>query len=114
MKTNYTAIFISFFFPQVKLVDVEKVEWLNRRSYSAIGLLLGREGRVLLRCDEGLEDWFELLEVCNLFIFSILAIVNNNKCISQNISKINWIINNIPLKIMYILYLIVKQFKKLQ
>lgn len=45
------------------MVDVEKVEWLNRRSYSAIGLLLGREGRVLLRCDEGLEDWFELLEV---------------------------------------------------
>lgn len=48
---------------QVKLVDVEKVEWLNRRSYSAIGLLLGREGRILLRCDNGLEDWFELLEV---------------------------------------------------
>lgn len=44
-------------------MDVEKVEWLNRRSYSAIGLLLGREGRVLLRCDDGLEDWFELLEV---------------------------------------------------
>lgn len=43
-------------------MDVEKVEWLNRRSYSAIGLLLGREGRVLLRCDDGLEDWFELLE----------------------------------------------------
>lgn len=54
-----------YFVLQVKLVDVEKVEWLNRRSYSAIGLLLGREGRVLLRCDEGLEDWFELLEVCS-------------------------------------------------
>ncbi|XP_036322351.1 uncharacterized protein LOC118736363 [Rhagoletis pomonella] len=52
---------------QVKLVDVEKVEWLNRRSYSAIGLLLGREGRILLRCDNGLEDWFELLEECTLF-----------------------------------------------
>ncbi|XP_052864095.1 probable serine/threonine-protein kinase clkA [Anopheles cruzii] len=51
----------------IKLVDVEKVEWLNRRSYSAIGLLLGsREGRVLLRGDQGLEDWFELLEECTL------------------------------------------------
>lgn len=54
---------MSFFIRQVKLVEVEKVEWLNRRSYSAIALVLGREGRVLLRCDEGLEDWFELLEV---------------------------------------------------
>lgn len=52
---------------QVKLVDVEKVEWLNRRSYSAIGLFLGREGRVLLRSDLGLEDWFELLDVSFLF-----------------------------------------------
>lgn len=51
------------FFVQIKLVDVEKVEWLNRRSYSAISLFLGREGRVLLRTDNGLEDWFELLEV---------------------------------------------------
>lgn len=48
------------------MVDVEKVEWLNRRSYSAIGLLLGREGRVLLRSEQGLEDWFELLEECTM------------------------------------------------
>lgn len=54
--------FFCFLF-QVKLVDVEKVEWLNRRSYSAISLFLGREGRVLLRSEHGLEDWFELLEV---------------------------------------------------
>ncbi|XP_031633271.1 GATA zinc finger domain-containing protein 14 isoform X2 [Contarinia nasturtii] len=51
---------------KIKLVDVEKVEWLNRRSYSAISLFLGREGRVLLRTDTGLEDWFELLEECTL------------------------------------------------
>lgn len=51
---------------KIKLVDVEKVEWLNRRSYSAISLFLGREGRVLLRTDAGLEDWFELLEECTL------------------------------------------------
>lgn len=54
-------------FLQVKLVDVEKVEWLNRRSYSAISLYLGREGRVLLRCDQCLEDWFELLEVYKIY-----------------------------------------------
>lgn len=53
----------NYLYFQVKLVDVEKVEWLNRRSYSAIGLVLGREGRVLLRSDLGLEDWFELLDV---------------------------------------------------
>lgn len=40
------------------------MEWLNRRSYSAVGLFLGREGRVLLRSDLGLEDWFELLDEC--------------------------------------------------
>lgn len=44
-------------------MDVERVEWLNRRSYSAISLFLGREGRVLLRTENGLEDWYELLEV---------------------------------------------------
>lgn len=61
----------NFFFPQkVKLVDVEKVEWINRRSYSAISIYLGsRDGRVLLRCDNCLEDWFELLEV-QLSVFS--------------------------------------------
>lgn len=43
------------------------MEWINRRSYSAISLLLSkREGCVLLRCEHGLEDWFELLEECTL------------------------------------------------
>ncbi|KAL9874611.1 uncharacterized protein ACN427_013029 isoform 6-T17 [Glossina fuscipes fuscipes] len=65
-SANERASDMGQFIFKVKLVDVEKVEWLNRRSYSAIGLLLGREGRVLLRCDEGLEDWFELLEECTI------------------------------------------------
>ncbi|XP_037813423.1 uncharacterized protein LOC119604710 isoform X1 [Lucilia sericata] len=65
-SANDRASDMGQFIFKVKLVDVEKVEWLNRRSYSAIGLLLGREGRVLLRCDEGLEDWFELLEECTI------------------------------------------------
>ncbi|XP_017854162.2 LOW QUALITY PROTEIN: uncharacterized protein LOC108607692 [Drosophila busckii] len=65
-SANERASDMGQFIFKVKLVDVEKVEWLNRRSYSAIGLLLGREGRVLLRCDDGLEDWFELLEECTL------------------------------------------------
>ncbi|GLH12639.1 AAEL002402-PA [Gryllus bimaculatus] len=51
---------------KVKLVDVERVEWVNRRTYSAVVLTLGRDGRVLLRAAEGLEDWFELLEECTL------------------------------------------------
>uniref|UniRef100_W8BHG9 PH domain-containing protein n=1 Tax=Ceratitis capitata TaxID=7213 RepID=W8BHG9_CERCA len=66
-SANERASDMGQFIFKVKLVDVEKVEWLNRRSYSAIGLLLGREGRILLRCDNGLEDWFELLEECTLF-----------------------------------------------
>ena len=49
---------------QVKLVEVEKVEWINKKSYSTVGLTLqARESRVLLRAAVGLEDWFELLEV---------------------------------------------------
>lgn len=63
MPCDQIVIYLSFVCSQVKLVDVEKVEWLNRRSYSAISLFLGREGRVLLRAEHGLEDWFELLEV---------------------------------------------------
>lgn len=63
LSLTKSTIFLPLYF-QIKLVDVEKVEWSNRRSYSAIGLFLGnREGRVLLRCDQGLEDWFELLDV---------------------------------------------------
>nr|CAD7397027.1 unnamed protein product [Timema poppensis] len=47
---------------KVKLADVERVDWINRKTYSTIVLELGREGRVLLRAADGLEDWFELLE----------------------------------------------------
>nr|CAD7195872.1 unnamed protein product [Timema douglasi] len=49
---------------KVKLADVERVDWINRKTYSTIVLELGREGRVLLRAADGLEDWFELLEEC--------------------------------------------------
>ncbi|XP_014253464.1 uncharacterized protein LOC106668842 isoform X1 [Cimex lectularius] len=52
---------------KVKLVELEKVEWLNKKSYSAIGLALqGRESKILLRAPSGLEDWFELLEECTI------------------------------------------------
>lgn len=48
----------------MKLVEVEKVEWINKKSYSTIALVLqDRDYRILLRTNEGLEDWFELLEV---------------------------------------------------
>lgn len=62
----------------MKLVDVLSVQWLNRKSYSAVCLDVGREGRVLLRAAEGLEDWFELLEVFFSFLFKhIYEIVVN-------------------------------------
>uniref|UniRef100_A0A1B6DHZ6 PH domain-containing protein n=2 Tax=Clastoptera arizonana TaxID=38151 RepID=A0A1B6DHZ6_9HEMI len=52
---------------KVKLVEVESVEWINKKSYSTVGLTLqSRESRVLLRAPIGLEDWFELLEDCML------------------------------------------------
>jgi hypothetical protein len=45
------------------LVEVERLEWTNKKNYSTVALVLGRDGRVLLRAADGLEDWFELLEV---------------------------------------------------
>ncbi|XP_054284264.1 uncharacterized protein LOC129001107 [Macrosteles quadrilineatus] len=50
---------------KVKLVEVEKVEWINKKSYSTVGITLqNRETKILLRAPMGLEDWFELLEEC--------------------------------------------------
>lgn len=48
---------------QVKLVDVDRVEWVNKKTYSVVILHLTREGRILLRAGRGLEDWYENLEV---------------------------------------------------
>jgi len=39
------------------------VEWINKKNYSTVVLVLGRGDKVLLRAADGLEDWFELLEV---------------------------------------------------
>lgn len=47
-------------------MDVDRVEWENKRTYSAVALILGRDGKIYLRAPEGLEDWFELLEECML------------------------------------------------
>ncbi|KAK3915392.1 Reducing polyketide synthase PKS1 [Frankliniella fusca] len=49
--------------PQIRLVDLDAVEWVNRRSYSVVALSTRDRPRVLLRAAHGLEDWFELLEV---------------------------------------------------
>lgn len=51
---------------KVKLVEVERVEWINKKNYSTVVLVLGRGDKVLLRAADGLEDWFELLEECML------------------------------------------------
>lgn len=51
---------------KIKLVDVDRVEWENKKTYSTVALVLGRDGKILLRAPEGLEDWFELLEECSL------------------------------------------------
>lgn len=47
-------------------VDVDRVEWENKKTYSTVALVLGRDGKIYLRAADGLEDWFELLEECML------------------------------------------------
>lgn len=55
----------------MKLVEVDKVEWVNKKSYSTVALVLqDRDYRILLRTNDGLEDWFELLEVSTAMSFS--------------------------------------------
>nr|XP_023019079.1 uncharacterized protein LOC111507927 isoform X1 [Leptinotarsa decemlineata]XP_023019081.1 uncharacterized protein LOC111507927 isoform X2 [Leptinotarsa decemlineata] len=49
---------------KVKLTDLVKIEWENKKTYSTVALILGRDGKIYLRSSEGLEDWFELLEEC--------------------------------------------------
>nr|CAH7760869.1 unnamed protein product [Callosobruchus chinensis] len=51
---------------KVKLVDIVRIEWENKKTYSTVALVLGRDGKIYLRAAEGLEDWFELLEECML------------------------------------------------
>nr|CAI5855383.1 unnamed protein product [Callosobruchus analis] len=51
---------------KVKLVDIIRIEWENKKTYSTVALVLGRDGKIYLRAAEGLEDWFELLEECML------------------------------------------------
>lgn len=51
---------------KIKLVDLDRVEWENKKTYSTVALVLGRDGKIYLRAADGLEDWFELLEECML------------------------------------------------
>ncbi|KAF5290784.1 hypothetical protein FQA39_LY14627 [Lamprigera yunnana] len=51
---------------KIKLVDVDRVEWENKKTYSTVVLILGRDGKIFLRAPDGLEDWFELLEECTM------------------------------------------------
>ncbi|RZC42881.1 PH domain containing protein, partial [Asbolus verrucosus] len=51
---------------KVKLVDIERVEWENKKTYSIVALVMGRDGKIYLRTPDGLEDWFELIEECTM------------------------------------------------
>ncbi|KAK6619353.1 hypothetical protein RUM44_003735 [Polyplax serrata] len=57
---------MGLFIFKIKLVDVERVTWINKKTYSAIALDFGRDGRILLRSQRGLEDWFDSLEECTM------------------------------------------------
>ena len=55
--------FCPFF--QIKLVEVEEVELLDRRGYLVISITLSTrgEGKIYLRKTEGIRDWFNSLQV---------------------------------------------------
>lgn len=64
------------------------MEWINKKNYSTVVLVLGRGDKVLLRAADGLEDWFELLEVskrCQCCKIQLLNCSNtvrlNNSCV---------------------------------
>ena len=61
MSTN--LLFLSIF--QIKLVEVEEVELLDRRGYLVISITLSTrgEGKIYLRKTEGIRDWFNSLQV---------------------------------------------------
>ena len=61
MSTNF--LFLSIF--QIKLVEVEEVELLDRRGYLVISITLSTrgEGKIYLRKTEGIRDWFNSLQV---------------------------------------------------
>ena len=61
MSTN--ILFLSIF--QIKLVEVEEVELLDRRGYLVISITLSTrgEGKIYLRKTEGIRDWFNSLQV---------------------------------------------------
>lgn len=49
---------------KIKLADLDDVLWQNKRTYSTVVLVSGRESKIFLKAAKDLEDWFELLEVC--------------------------------------------------
>jgi hypothetical protein len=49
--------------PQLKLVDVDSVELLDKRGYLTICLTLVKEGKIYLRRPEGIRDWYNSLQV---------------------------------------------------
>ena len=61
MSTNF--LILSIF--QIKLVEVEEVELLDRRGYLVISITLSTrgEGKIYLRKTEGIRDWFNSLQV---------------------------------------------------
>ncbi|XP_022918986.1 uncharacterized protein [Onthophagus taurus] len=51
---------------KIKLMELTRVEWENKKTYSTVALILDRDNKIYLRASDGLEDWFELLEECTL------------------------------------------------
>jgi len=48
---------------QLKLVDIDTVELLDKRGYLTICMSLLKEGKIYLRRPEGIRDWYNALQV---------------------------------------------------
>lgn len=64
---------------QIKLVEVEEVELLDRRGYLVISITLSTrgEGKIYLRKTEGIRDWFNSLQVSLIVMNSTLLLIWN-------------------------------------
>ena len=67
------------------------MEWINKKNYSTVVLVLVRGEKVLLRASDGLEDWFELLEVskrCQCSKVKLLIFFFRSRTLRLEITKV--------------------------
>ncbi|XP_040581739.1 uncharacterized protein [Lepeophtheirus salmonis] len=63
-ETNSRLSEMGGFIFKLKLSEVELVELVDKKGYLTVCLSLPKDGKVLLRKNEGIRDWFSLLKNC--------------------------------------------------